>query len=115
MLLGEQASVVEWPEFMPLPAERVIQGNPTHSTVVISDEDRSQFGLWRATPGSFNTDHKDYLEFVFIIEGRGRLVSQDGSFEELVPGKAALMPFDWVGRWEIEETITKAYSIIRAN
>jgi uncharacterized cupin superfamily protein len=114
-LLSRQTDEVEWPEFVALPLERVLTGNPTHSTVVILDEANFQLGVWRATPGSFTTDHSGYLEYVYIIEGKGHLVSADGTSENLQPGKVVLMPFDWVGRWEIEETITKAYSIVRAN
>lgn len=114
-LLSQQTDEVKWPDFIPLPSDRVVLGNPTHSTVVISDEGNCQLGLWRATPGSFSTDHKGYLEYVYIIEGQGRLVSEDGGIEKLSPGKVVLMPFNWVGRWEIEETITKAFSIVRVN
>ena len=113
-LLSKQSDEVIWPNFAPFPPEKVVSGNPTHSTVVISDEANCQLGLWKATPGSFSTNHKGYLEYIYIIEGQGRLISEDGSFETLEPGKVVLMPFDWVGSWEIEQTIIKAYSIVQA-
>jgi uncharacterized cupin superfamily protein len=112
-LLSEQVNGVQWPELVSMPDTRVVFGQPTHSTIVISDEDNIQLGFWRGTPGAFTTDHAGYLEFVYIVEGSGRLVADDGTIEELSPGKAVVMPFNWVGRWEIEETITKVFSIVR--
>lgn len=112
-LLSEQVSVIQWPDFVAMPENRIVYGEPSHSTAVISDEDNIQLGFWRGTPGAFSTDHAGYLEFVYIVEGRGRLVAEDGTIEDLSPGKAVVMPFNWVGRWEIEETITKVFSIVR--
>lgn len=103
---------IAWPDPVVIPAERVVDGRPTSSTVIIHESAAHQFGLWRATPGAFTTDHTGYLEYIHILGGSGRLISDDGAITELAPGLTVLMPSGWKGRWVVDSTLTKTYSIV---
>lgn len=107
------AEHVRWPELAPVAAERVLTGSPATSTVFLADSAGYQLGLWKVTPGAFTTDHTGYIEFVHIVEGLGRLVSETGSVTELQPGTTTLMPPGWKGRWEVDTTLTKVFTIIQ--
>lgn len=102
----------DWPEPVEIAAERVIAGTPVASTLVLEDGASYQLGLWRVTSGEFHTDHAGYLEYIHIVTGSGQLVDQAGAVTELSPGKTVLMQPGWKGRWLVNETITKVYTII---
>lgn len=103
----------DWPNATSIAKERVIDGSPSASTLVLSDTAGVQMGMWRVTPGAFSTDHAGYLEYIHITEGTGRLVSESGQTTALSPGVTTLMPDGWRGRWEIDTTLTKVYTIQR--
>lgn len=105
-------SDVSWPKLAPLPAERVLSGSPATATVFMNESAEYQLGLWKVTPGSFTTDHGGYIEFIHVVEGSGRLVSDAGSVTELRAGTTTLMPSGWKGRWEVDTTLTKVFTII---
>lgn len=100
-----------WPEGQPIADARVIAGSPTTSTIAMDHKDDRKFGLWRATPGAFTTDHAGYTEFIHVVEGRGRLVSDQEVITELRPGTSVVIPSGWRGRWEIDQTLTKIYAV----
>jgi uncharacterized cupin superfamily protein len=104
---------IQWPAFVAVPQAKVLSGAPETSTHVLRDTPKAQMGLWRVTPGAFSTDHAGYVEFVHIIGGSGRLVSEHGAVTELRAGSTALLPEGWRGRWEIDATLTKSFTIIR--
>lgn len=103
---------IAWPEPAPVPTERVVTGTPETTTMLISKTDNDQMGLWKVTDGSFDTDHTGYVEFIHIVQGQGRLISKTGEVTELNAGITTLIPEGWKGRWEIDETLTKIFTII---
>ncbi|MFK0005055.1 cupin domain-containing protein [Paenarthrobacter sp. NPDC090522] len=103
----------EWPARVKIPAHRILTGAPAASTLTLEESGTHQLGLWQVTPGAFTTDHAGYLEYIHVTKGRGRLVSDTGVVQELSPGTTTVIPVDWKGRWEIDNTLTKVYTIIR--
>lgn len=103
---------VEWPAFVAVPPDKTLQGAPRASTLVLQELPRKQMGVWQVTPGAFSTDHTGYVEFMHIISGRGRVVSTTDVTTELSAGSTLFLPSGWVGRWEIDEALTKAFTII---
>lgn len=107
-------SAIDWPEDLAIAAERVVAGAPAASTFVIEDTPTHQLGLWRVTPGEFLTDHAGYAEYIHVLSGVGRLIDEDGVVMELGPGVTVLLQPGWKGRWIVEETITKVYTVINS-
>ena len=105
------SDTVEWPAYVPVPPGRVTGGQPSTSTVAL-DSPKNQMGLWRVTPGAFTTDHEGYIEFIYVISGRGRLVGEDGSVCELQANSTLILPEGWKGLWEVDSTITKVFTIV---
>lgn len=103
-----------WPEPAAIAPERILAGSPVASTVVLHDADGYQLGLWRVSEGSFVTDHAGYLEYIHILEGRGQLIDDEGTVAALEPGVTVLMNAGWKGRWVVEETIVKTYTMVNS-
>ena len=46
-----------------------------------------------------------------MLKGSGVLRDEDGAETVLVPGAVIATPENWVGEWDIAETVRKAYVI----
>lgn len=102
----------DWPAAVPIAPERVLVGEPVASTLLLDDVDGYQLGLWQVTPGEFTTQHFGYLEYITVLSGAGRLIDDEGTITELAPGITVLMRPGWCGRWIVDETLTKAFTVI---
>ncbi|MFE4079160.1 cupin domain-containing protein [Paenarthrobacter sp. YIM B13468] len=103
-----------WPHPEPISPERVISGQPMASTLVLDDEGSSQSGLWKVEPGEFTTKLIGYKEFIHVISGQAKLVHDSGEVYSLGPGVVLALPEGWSGRWLIETTLVKSYTIVRS-
>jgi uncharacterized cupin superfamily protein len=106
---------IEWAPMVAVKAEDVISGTPETSTVMLAEGGTSEHGFWRVTPGVFKWTPKTFDESIHILEGSGRLIQDDGTVTELRPGVVAFIPNLWVGRWEIDSTLSKVFSIINVS
>ncbi|MEV4954083.1 cupin domain-containing protein [Paenarthrobacter nitroguajacolicus] len=104
----------QWPMPNPVSPERVISGQPATSTLVLNDSVRAQSGLWKVSPGEFTTKLTGYQEFIHIVDGQGKLVRDDGETIILQPGVVVSLPEGWAGRWLIEATLVKVYTMVRS-
>ena len=75
------------------------------------DEGAGRSGLWEVTPGAFVAQNDGFAEYMHILEGRGTVLSDDGSALELRPGVKFIARSGWRGRWVVTETIRKIYVI----
>ncbi|BCW78255.1 cupin domain-containing protein [Arthrobacter sp. NicSoilC5] len=107
------ASSAHWPKPVPVASERIIQGTPAASTVVLFTDDKTELGLWRVSPGEFTTVHQGYEEFISVLEGEGQLTHDDGSLITLKPGTVLILENGWRGRWSIDSTLVKSYATVR--
>jgi uncharacterized protein len=100
------ASLKAWP----LPAELVIEGDPTASGAVLSksDDARKVRGIWSCTPGRFRWNWT-YDETVFMLSGRATVALSGGRVVELQPGDMAFFPTGEESVWTIHETLRKSF------
>jgi uncharacterized cupin superfamily protein len=112
MTTALHTSTIDWPSFVPIPDDRVRAGVPSTSTLVLHKDDRTELGLWQATPGDFTTSHSGYEEFIHVVDGEGDLVRDDGTIHPLRAGTILLLEDGWAGQWVIRQTLTKSYSIV---
>lgn len=74
-----------------------------------SPDGRFESGIWACTPGSFNLEGMD--ETVCLVEGVVEITPHGGDTVTLRPGDAAFFPAGLPCRWEVKETIRKAYNL----
>ena len=104
---------LKWEPFVSVPKDRVLAGQPETSTLLLVEAEDKQMRLWKVTPGAFATDHSGYIEYIQILDGAGRLVSETGTVTELRAGVNVVMPVGWRGRWEIDVPLTKVFTIVQ--
>ncbi|WP_426564339.1 cupin domain-containing protein [Angustibacter sp. McL0619] len=97
--------------FVPDGPLTVLDGHPRASVRELYDEGAAHSGLWEVTPGAFAAENDGFAEYMHILEGRGTVLSNDGSTLELRPGVKFIAPSGWRGRWVVAETIRKIYVI----
>jgi uncharacterized cupin superfamily protein len=99
-------------EFVPVPAEKVLAGQPATRTWVSYEEagGRLASGLWEATPGKWRIAYQEW-EHVVVIFGRCVIAGDDGSVIEAGPGDAFVIEPGFTGSWEVLETMRKHWVI----
>ena len=103
----EKASLDSWP----LAPEQVIEGDPQASGTVLwkSDDSKLANGIWECTPGSFNWVHAD--ETACLVKGRATVTPEGGEPIEIAAGDVVFFPEGTKTRWEIQETVRKAFHL----
>ena len=89
----------------------VLDGDPHALVRHLYGDGAAQSGLWEVTPGTFAAENDGFAEYMHILEGRGKVLSDDGSSLELRPGVKFIASSGWRGRWVVTETIRKIYVI----
>ena len=97
--------------------ERLLTGNPKRETwnAVEAVGESTQFntGIWRCEPGKWKISFSATKHEVFTVHsGRCRVHDDEGNFEEIGPGESLHIPPNFVGAFEVIETITKTYVIV---
>jgi uncharacterized protein len=90
-----------------------ISGEPLESLMELYDDGQVQVGIWECTPGVFTSRRDGYDEFMQFLAGNGVIYGDDGVEHRVTPGASILLRDGWSGRWEIDQTVRKAYTIIR--
>jgi uncharacterized cupin superfamily protein len=93
----------------PIPEEDVISGNPESTMAILwrSEDGKLYNGVWHCTPGVFTLRHPG--ETICVVEGRATITPEGGEQITLSPGMLAFIPEGTVARWEVHETIRKAF------
>jgi uncharacterized cupin superfamily protein len=93
----------------PIPEEDIIAGEPVSTVAILwrSDDDKLYNGVWHCTPGSFYLTHPG--ETICFVEGRATITPEGGDPVEVVPGEAVYVPEGLVCRWDVHETVKKAF------
>lgn len=102
--------VVDAPvESVAIPEQDVISGNPESSWVLLwrSADGTLYNGVWYCTPGVFMLTHPG--ETICVVEGRATITPEGGEPLQVGPGDVAFIPEGTVARWEVHETIKKAF------
>lgn len=103
-------SVVDAPvEPAPIPAADIISGEPESSMAILwrSEDGTLYNGVWHCTPGIFTLTHPG--ETICVVEGRVTITPEGGESITLTPGDVAFIPEGTIARWEVHETIRKAF------
>ncbi|AKI01031.1 putative enzyme of the cupin superfamily [Hoeflea sp. IMCC20628] len=90
--------------------EKVLAGDPVHTTWNLEERDGLYCGIWQSTPGTWRISYDEW-EYCHILEGIS-VISEDGG--EAVTVKAGdsfiLLP-GFKGSWQVIETTRKDYVI----
>ncbi|MCA1323349.1 cupin domain-containing protein [Herbaspirillum sp. alder98] len=98
--------------------ERRLDGNPkrttwNHFTNAAGDV---HAGIWACEKGSWRiafSQHKD--EYFYVLEGRCRVIDEQGHAAEAGPGDAMVIPAGFKGVFEVVEPMRKHYVVVERN
>ena len=91
--------------------ERVISGDPVHTTWPIDEGDGRYCGLWQSTPGKWRVSYAEW-EYIRIHSGHSILTDAQGNQTHLRAGDSFVIRPGFAGTWEVLETTLKDYVII---
>lgn len=90
--------------------DRLISGNPVHTTWNLEERDGLYCGLWQSTPGKWRVSYSEW-EYFRILSGYSLLTGADGSITQLHPGDSLIIRPGFEGTWEVVQTTLKDYII----
>lgn len=99
------------PEISRPEPDRVLSGDPVHTTWNVEERGNLYSGLWQSTPGKWRTHYTEW-EYVHILEGHCALTDAEGNRTELRAGDSFVIRPGFTGTWEIIETTLKDYVIL---
>lgn len=93
--------------------EKRVSGTPSTGFSAAHDDAAAGFwsGVWASDAGAWRVAY-DEVELCVILEGRVRLISDDGSSETYAAGDAFVVPRGFSGVWETLEPCRKIYAIV---
>jgi hypothetical protein len=93
----------------PIPAQDIIAGEPESTMAILwrSDDNTLYNGVWHCTPGIFMLTHPG--ETICLVEGSATITPEGGDPVTVVPGEVVFIPEGTVARWEVHETVRKAF------
>jgi uncharacterized cupin superfamily protein len=109
LLLGMDRATLE-PEIDRPASEKVISGDPVHTTWNFEDLDGLYCGLWQSTPGKWRVSYSEW-EYIRILEGVSVLTDAQGQETRLEAGESRIIRPGFEGTWEVIETTLKEYVI----
>jgi uncharacterized cupin superfamily protein len=97
----------------PLPAEvsmePVTSGAPFAREDVLLDQNGEFFAVWACDSGVYPRVKDKRGSFMYLLEGAGTIVDDDGTTHKLTPDSVLILPFGWSGHWNITQTVRKVY------
>ena len=90
--------------------EKVLAGDPVHTTWNLEEADGLYCGLWQSTPGKWRISYSEW-EYFHILSGYSILTGADGSVTQLHAGDSLIVRPGFEGIWEVVETTLKDYVI----
>lgn len=93
----------------PIPGEDVISGAPDSKMAILwrSADSKDYNGVWHCTPGVFMLTHP--AETICLVEGSATITPEGGDPVTVSPGEMLFIPEGTVARWEVHETVRKAF------
>lgn len=100
------------PDEFSAPAERRLSGDCQQSVQMHYSDPTGQFhaGLWSGGVGAWRVKYTE-CEFCTLLEGRVRLLCDDGSAIEIVAGQHFVIPAGFEGIWEVIEPAKKTFAV----
>lgn len=97
-------------ESRPAP-EKLLSGDPVHTTWNVEERGALYAGLWQSTPGKWRVSYEEW-EYVHILKGHSILTDAEGQETHLRAGDSYLIRPGFSGSWEVLETTLKDYVIL---
>ena len=99
-------------EVYQLPADKLIQGNPTQTVWVHYTDASGRFfsGVWLSEPGKWRVSYSEE-EYCHMLEGRSILTGQGDAPVTVVAGDSFVIPRGFIGTWEVVERTRKEFAI----
>lgn len=90
--------------------EKVLAGDPVHTTWNVDTNGDICCGLWHATVGKWKVSYDEW-EYVRILEGVSILTDAEGTAVTLRAGDSYVIRPGFAGTWEVIEPTLKDYVI----
>ncbi len=90
--------------------DRLIAGEPKHSTWNGEEFEGLYAGTWHSTPGTWRVEYSEW-EYFRILEGYSILTGDDGAVFHLRAGDRHIIRPGFTGTWQVVETTRKDYVI----
>lgn len=98
--------------------DRLVAGHPRRETWNVVDTPvggRLYCGIWRCEVGQWRVEFGAAEHEMFtVLEGRVRVLGDDGSEQSAGAGEAIYLPPGFSGSFEVVEPVTKSYAIVDA-
>lgn len=91
--------------------DKVVAGDPVHTTWNLEERGTLFAGIWQSTPGAWRVSYEEW-EYVHILAGHSILTDADGSKTHLRAGDSFVIRPGFEGIWEVVETTLKDYVIL---
>ena len=91
--------------------EKVISGDPVHTTWNVEERDGLYCGIWQSTPGKWRIGYDEW-EYCRILDGRSVITDAESTEHALGPGDSFILRPGFSGTWEVIET-TRNDHVIR--
>jgi uncharacterized protein len=93
----------------PIPKEDIISGSPESTMAILwQSEDKTLYnGVWHCTPGVFMLTHPG--ETICLVQGSATITPEGGEPVTVRPGEVVFIPEGTRARWEVHETVRKAF------
>lgn len=87
-------------------------GDPQLKTLGVVHQAQGNIGFWECTPGGWPVVDRQDTEVAYILSGNGQITDDStDTVYSIGPGDLVILPVGWTGRWDITETVRKAYVI----
>lgn len=98
------------PEVARPAAEKLLVGDPVHTTWNMEDSHGLYCGLWQSTPGAWRIRYTEW-EYMHILQGVSVVTDAAGVAVTLRAGDSYVIRPGFAGTWEVVETTLKDYVI----
>ncbi len=99
------------PEISRPAVDRVVAGDPVHTTWNLEERGNLYVGLWHATVGVWRISYAEW-EYVHILEGHSILTDSAGIETHLRAGDSYVIRPGFTGTWAVIEATLKDYVIL---
>lgn len=90
--------------------DRVLLGDPLHTTWNLEERDGLYCGIWQSTPGKWKISYEEW-EYCHILEGVSVVTEEGGEAITVRAGDSFILRPGFKGSWEVIETTRKDYVI----
>ena len=98
------------PEITRPTPDRLISGDPVHSTWSFDEHDGLYCGIWQSTIGAWQVVYTEW-EYFNILSGHSVLTNANGTITHLRAGDRFVIRPGFLGTWQVLETTIKDYVI----